>query len=113
MLVLGYSLSAALAIVLIAVCILSCQLAVLGWLRVTRKRPELALAQTAEHDLPHVLVQLPVCNEGAVALRVAAAACALDWPRDRLTIQLLDDGNEENHAVLAQSLPGIVPQDVD
>ena len=112
MLVLGYSLSAALAIVLIAVCILSCQLAVLGWLRVTRKRPTLALAHLSENELPHVLVQLPVCNEGAVALRVAAAACALDWPRDRLTIQLLDDGNEENHAVLAQSLPALVPQGV-
>ena len=110
---LGYSLSTALAVILVAVCILSCQLAMLGWLRVTRKRPVLALAQTPESELPHVLVQLPVCNEGAVALRVAAAACALDWPRDRLTIQLLDDGNEENHAVLAESLPGIVPRGVD
>ncbi|HEX4273306.1 MAG TPA: glycosyltransferase family 2 protein, partial [Rhizomicrobium sp.] len=112
MLVLGYSLSAALAIVLIAVCILSCQLAMLGWLRISRKRPVLALAQMPESELPHVLVQLPVCNEGAVALRVAEAACAMDWPRDRLTIQLLDDGNEDNHAVLAQSLPAIVPADV-
>ncbi len=110
---LGYSLSAALAIVLVAVCILSCQLAVLGWLRLTRKRPALRLAQMPEHELPHVLVQLPVCNEGAVALRVAAAACAMDWPRDRLTIQLLDDGSAENHAVLAESLPGIVPADID
>src|SRR6202012_776279 len=112
MLVLGYSLSAALAIVLIAVCILSCQLAMLGWLRISRKRPVLALAQMPESELPHLLVQLPVCNEGAVALRVAEAACAMDWPRDRLTIQLLDDGNEDNHAVLAQRLPAIVPADV-
>jgi len=28
-----------------------------------------------------VLVQLPVCNEGDLALRVAAAACALDARR--------------------------------
>jgi cellulose synthase/poly-beta-1,6-N-acetylglucosamine synthase-like glycosyltransferase len=109
---LGYSLSAVLALVLITVCTLSIQLAVLGWLRMTRKRPVLALAQMPEQQLPHVLVQLPVCNEGAVALRVAAAACALDWPRDRLTIQLLDDGNEENHAVLVSSLPAIVPPGV-
>src|ERR1700712_3340709 len=73
-----------------------------GRLRVTRKRPVLALRMLPDNALPHVLVQLPVCNEGAVALRVAAAACALDWPKDRLTIQLLDDGNAENHAVLAQ-----------
>ena len=110
---LGYSLSAALAIVLVAVCTLSMQLAMLGWLRVTRKRPDLRTLEMPEAELPHVLVQLPVCNEGAVALRVAAAACALDWPHDRLTIQLLDDGNEDNHAVLAESLPAIVPDGVD
>src|SRR5476649_2959168 len=103
---LGYSLSAALAIVLIAVCVLSLQLALLGWLRLTRKALVLPLYQMPEPELPHVLVQLPVCNEGAVALRVAAAACALDWPRDRLTIQLLDDGTEENHAALAAGLVG-------
>ena len=51
------------------------------------------MAELSDAELPHVLVQLPVCNEGHLALRVAAAACALDWPRDRLTIQLLDDGD--------------------
>lgn len=113
MIMLGYSLSTALAIILIALCILSSQLAMLGWLRVTRKRRVLAMAQTPESELPHVLVQLPVCNEGDIALRVAAAACALDWPRDRLTIQVLDDGTAENHAVLAQKLPAITPQGTD
>src|SRR3569833_2993737 len=110
---LGYSLSAALAIVLVAVCTLSMQLAMLGRLRVTRKRPDLRKLEMPEAELPHVLVQHPVCNEGAVALSGAAAACALDWPRDRLTIQLLVDGNEDNLAVLAESLPAIVPQGVN
>jgi cellulose synthase/poly-beta-1,6-N-acetylglucosamine synthase-like glycosyltransferase len=45
-------------------------------------------------ELPHVLVQIPVYNEPLVVSRVLAAAAALDWPRDRLTIQLLDDSTD-------------------
>ena len=112
MITLGYVLSILLGIILVAVSFLSVQLLMLAWVRLFRTAPAVALAVLPDSDLPHVLVQLPVCNEGDLALRVAAAACALDWPRDRLTIQLLDDGNEDNHAVLAQSLPAIVPADV-
>ncbi len=45
-------------------------------------------------ELPRVLVQVPVYNEPLVVDRVLAAAAALDWPRDRLTIQLLDDSTD-------------------
>src|SRR5882757_2835682 len=44
--------------------------------------------------LPAVLVQIPVYNEPAVVERALEAAAALDWPRDLLTIQLLDDSND-------------------
>ena len=43
---------------------------------------------------PRVLVQLPVRDEPAVVARLVAAAAALDWPRDRLEIQLLDDSGD-------------------
>jgi cellulose synthase/poly-beta-1,6-N-acetylglucosamine synthase-like glycosyltransferase len=110
---LGYTLSAALALILIAVFTLSVQLAVLAWVRIFRSAPAVKHAQMNDADLPHVLVQLPVCNEGYLALRVAAAACALDWPKDRLTIQILDDGTEENHAALAAGLVGLTPPGVN
>ena len=45
-------------------------------------------------DLPRVLVQIPVYNEPLVIDRVLRAAAQLDWPRDRLTIQLLDDSTD-------------------
>lgn len=45
-------------------------------------------------DLPRVLVQIPVYNEPSVVERAVAAAGALDWPRDRLKIQLLDDSTD-------------------
>src|SRR6202012_1179719 len=98
---LGYILSFCLAVILIAVSMLSIQLAALAWVRIFRTAPKVPKAQLSDSELPHVLVQLPVCNEGYLALRVAAAACALDWPPGRLTIQLLGDGTQGNHAARA------------
>jgi cellulose synthase/poly-beta-1,6-N-acetylglucosamine synthase-like glycosyltransferase len=101
-----------LCLVLICVCTLSVQLAALAWVRVFRKSPNLNRAELDDAELPHVLVQLPVCNEGHLAVRVAAAAAAVDWPRDRLTIQLLDDGDGEGHDELAAQVRAVVPQGV-
>lgn len=44
--------------------------------------------------LPAVCVQLPMFNEQAVAGRLIEAAAALDWPADRLVIQVLDDSTD-------------------
>jgi cellulose synthase/poly-beta-1,6-N-acetylglucosamine synthase-like glycosyltransferase len=44
--------------------------------------------------LPGVLVQLPLRNEFHVAERIVLAACALDYPRDLLNIQVLDDSDD-------------------
>jgi cellulose synthase/poly-beta-1,6-N-acetylglucosamine synthase-like glycosyltransferase len=50
-------------------------------------------------DFPDVLIQLPMFNEMLVAERVIAAACALDWPRTALHIQVLDDSTDETRIV--------------
>jgi len=59
------------------------------------------LAESLPDDaaLPHVLIQIPSFNEGRLAARAAAAAAALDWPQDRLHIQLLDDSTDGSEAV--------------
>ena len=61
------------------------------------RREEVLLATPlpADADLPHVVVQIPSFNEGAVVRRGAESAAALDWPRDKLHIQLLDDSTDE------------------
>ncbi len=48
--------------------------------------------------LPCVLVQLPTFNEGSLILRVAEAVAALDWPRDKLHVQILDDSTDGSFA---------------
>src|SRR5688500_18564111 len=40
------------------------------------------------HHFPVVTVQLPVFNEAAVIERLIRAACSLDWPGDRLEVQV-------------------------
>jgi cellulose synthase/poly-beta-1,6-N-acetylglucosamine synthase-like glycosyltransferase len=46
-------------------------------------------------DPPHVLVQLPVYNEPEVVGGLLECMAALDWPRNRLHVQLLDDSSDE------------------
>src|SRR3954471_7392228 len=46
--------------------------------------------------LPRVTVQLPMFNEAEVAERVIKAACLIDYPLDRLQIQVLDDSTDRS-----------------
>ena len=46
-------------------------------------------------ELPRVTIQLPMYNELAVAERIIDASCRIDYPRDRLQIQVLDDSTDE------------------
>ncbi|XP_040382534.1 probable glucomannan 4-beta-mannosyltransferase 11 [Oryza brachyantha] len=43
---------------------------------------------------PMVLVQIPMYNEREVYKLSIGAACALDWPADRVVIQVLDDSTD-------------------
>jgi cellulose synthase/poly-beta-1,6-N-acetylglucosamine synthase-like glycosyltransferase len=53
----------------------------------------------AERELPRVTVQLPLFNEMYVVERLLAAVAALDYPRERLEIQVLDDSTDETREV--------------
>jgi cellulose synthase/poly-beta-1,6-N-acetylglucosamine synthase-like glycosyltransferase len=46
------------------------------------------------HDWPEVLVQLPIFNERMVARRLIKAVARMDYPADRLHIQILDDSTD-------------------
>lgn len=58
------------------------------------ERRLLSLPIPAEQNLPHVVVQIASFNEGDLVRRAAEAAVALDWPTDRLHIQLCDDSTD-------------------
>ncbi|MBK8914454.1 MAG: glycosyltransferase [Phycisphaerales bacterium] len=65
-----------------------------------RRRPLAPTGRFAE--LPHVTVQLPMYNEASVAARVIEAAGRIEYPRDRLEIQVLDDSTDETGAIAAE-----------
>lgn len=58
----------------------------------------LALPLPDEEELPHVVVQIVSYNEGHLVRRALHAAALLDWPRDRLHVQLLDDSTDDTLA---------------
>src|ERR1700755_2390669 len=46
-------------------------------------------------DPPPVTIQLPIYNEMYVADRLIDAVCEIEYPRDLLEIQVLDDSTDE------------------
>jgi cellulose synthase/poly-beta-1,6-N-acetylglucosamine synthase-like glycosyltransferase len=72
--------------------------------RIGLERERIALTRPlpAEDELPAVLVQIPTFNEGRLVRRVLDSVVSLDWPRDRLQIQLLDDSTDAS-AEIAQA----------
>ena len=53
-------------------------------------------------ELPALTVQLPLFNEMYVARRLIDAVSAMDYPRDRIEIQVLDDSTDETRQIVAE-----------
>ncbi len=60
-----------------------------------RHRNDGARPRRELETLPVLTVQLPLFNELYVVKRLIDAVCALDYPRERLEIQVLDDSTDE------------------
>src|SRR5208283_4705588 len=61
------------------------------------KHKENKTTEPAAHfdELPRVTVQLPIFNEQYVVDRLLDAVCRLEYPKEKLDIQLLDDSTDE------------------
>ncbi|MFA5866258.1 MAG: glycosyltransferase [Phycisphaerae bacterium] len=55
-------------------------------------------------DLPKVCVQLPMFNEQFVAKRIIEYACKIDYPKDKLQIQVLDDSTDSTVKIAQQTV---------
>ena len=80
-------------------------LAVYGWHRYylvylyMRNRDKEPRPGPALSPTPIVTIQLPLYNEMYVADRLIEAVCHIDYPRERLEIQVLDDSTDETRAI--------------
>jgi cellulose synthase/poly-beta-1,6-N-acetylglucosamine synthase-like glycosyltransferase len=70
------------------------------WRRVSWERTEDRREMSPAADAPIVTVQLPLYNERTVAVRLMRAVAALDWPKQRLELQVLDDSTDETGALI-------------
>jgi cellulose synthase/poly-beta-1,6-N-acetylglucosamine synthase-like glycosyltransferase len=64
-----------------------------------KKSPPQPLRVCSDAELPVVTVQLAVFNEMYVVDRIIDAVCQLDYPGDKLEIQVLDDSTDETVAI--------------
>jgi len=55
-------------------------------------------------QLPPVTIQLPMYNEQFVAERIIQKACQIDYPRDKLQIQVLDDSTDGTTEIAARAV---------
>lgn len=53
-------------------------------------------------EVPSVTIQLPIYNELYVVKRLIDAVCALEYPRHKLEIQVLDDSTDETRSLAAE-----------
>ncbi|MCB9674815.1 MAG: glycosyltransferase [Alphaproteobacteria bacterium] len=77
-----------------------------------RKRP----ARGRRADLaewPVVTVQLPMFNERYVARRLIRATGELDYPRDRLFVQVLDDSTDDTVDIAREAVEELVAAGID
>lgn len=62
---------------------------------------------------PYVTIQLPIYNERHVVERLISACAALDYPPDRLQIQVLDDSDDMTTGIIQQTAHTWTAQGVD
>ena len=55
---------------------------------------------TGIFDAPTITIQLPIYNEKYVAARLVDAVCAMDYPKEKMKIMVLDDSNDETVELL-------------
>src|SRR5215475_996260 len=72
------------------------------WLRFSGVRLASSSRFEPSNALPTVTVALPIYNESAVAARVIDAACALDYPREQIDFQVLDDSTDHTSQLIEE-----------
>lgn len=77
------------------------------------KEPLAALVGDPSQCFPAMTVQLPIYNERHVASRLIEAVLALDWPANRLQIQVLDDSTDDTTSLIASAVARYRRSEID
>jgi len=74
----------------------TCNFYYLTYLSIKRKD----VTSTKEMGTPTVTIQLPIYNEKYVAKRLVDAVCAMDYPKEKMVIMVLDDSDDDTVELL-------------
>src|SRR6476659_9885454 len=94
-------------------------LAVYGWHRYylvylyMKNKDKVPVPGNPLAELPPVTIQLPIYNEMYVADRLIDAVCQIDYPRELLEIQVLDDSTDETTSVAERAVRRNAAQGID
>src|SRR5215471_12067149 len=94
-------------------------LAVYGWHRYylvyvyMRNKDRQPVPKGTLATLPPVTIQLPIYNEMYVADRLIEAVCQIDYPRELLEIQVLDDSTDETRGIAERAVRRNAAQGID
>ena len=69
-----------------------------------KHKKNVPLPESKFKDLPKVTIQLPVFNEKKVIERLIRSVSKINYPKDKLQIQILDDSTEEDAVAIVTSL---------
>lgn len=83
------------------------------WLYMRHRHDTMPDVVAEDTSLPPVTVQLPTYNERYVVRRLIQAAAHLDYPRDKLQIQVLDDSTDDTSQRAAALVAHYRQQGVD
>lgn len=86
---------------------------ILAGIRKWRLQPIPQILAEKDYPWPQVTVQLPVFNERYVVERLLNAIEKLDYPQDRLYIQVLDDSTDNTKEIIAQSVARLKSKGID
>ncbi len=86
----------------------------LVWLfyRYKKNRPQ-PLRRYEDAELPKVTVQLPLFNEMYVIERLIDAVARIDYPRNKLEVQVLDDSTDETQGICRRKVADLQKQGFD
>ncbi|HSS96515.1 MAG TPA: glycosyltransferase, partial [Terriglobales bacterium] len=85
-------------------------LAILYWRTKNGKAPAAEIPAPWAASWPSMLVQLPIYNERYVVERLLRCVAKIDYPPDKLTIQLLDDSSDETAVIAGKVIAEIAKE---
>ncbi len=79
----------------------------LSYLKAKRKKCNNGVAHKKLEEFPYVTIQLPVYNELYVVERLIDAVSKINYPKEKLEIQVLDDSTDETVQIIENKLNNI------